>query len=246
MVRHLLELTDLGAGLTTPIGMATSRLFPCLPFELRVRVWELTVEPRTVEVRILYDREETPLAPSGGGRRRKAKRRPRRLFRLASSTPVPAALQVCREARNLGLYQQAFSELSTAETRHVWLNLEIDMVSIATCAFGSFKPVAHLIRRLRFEREIGYDYFYYFEARELRSFINTKEIHVVCTEGIEAWHEASKEHHWPCGAENLFFIDRHDGRMMRSIELDAMCDQVLKESWAAEGLDYFSGDPLSS
>jgi hypothetical protein len=25
-----------------------------------------------------------------------------------------------------------------------------------------------------------------------------------------------------------------------------MCDQVLKESWAAEGLDYFTGDPLSS
>jgi hypothetical protein len=226
--------------------MATFRPFPCLPFELRARVWELTVEPRTVEVRILDDREETPLAPSGGGRRRKAKRRPRRLVRLASSTPVPTALQACREARNLGLYQQAFSELSTAETRYVWLNLEIDIVSIATCEFSSFKPVAHLIRRLRFEREIGNDYFYYSEARELRSFVNAKEIHVVCIDSIESWHEASKEHCWPCGGENVFFIDRDDGRMMRSIELDAMCDQVLKESWAAEGLDYFSGDPLSS
>lgn len=225
--------------------MATFHPFPYLPFELRARVWELTVEPRTVEVRILADREEIPPAPPGGGRRRRAKRRRRRLVRLASPTPVPAALQACREARNLGLYQQAFSELSTAETRYVWLNLEIDMVSIATCHFSYFKPVARLIRRLRFERMIGCDSFYYFEAREIRSFVNAKEIHVVCIDGIESWHEASKEHSWPCGVENLFFTDRDDGRMMRSIELDAMCDEVLRESWAAQGLDYFTGDPLS-
>ena len=32
--------------------------------------------------------------------------------------------------------------------------------------------------------------------------------------------------------------------MMRSIELDEMCDQALAESWAAEGYDGFTGEPL--
>ncbi|KAL2136766.1 hypothetical protein VTI74DRAFT_1807 [Chaetomium olivicolor] len=220
--------------------MTTFHPFPRLPFELRARIWELTVEPRTVEVRVLHKRTLVPDgAPSGEGRIEV------RAPCLFSSTPVPAALHSCREARNLGLYQQAFSELSIYETRYVWLNLEIDMISIGTCAFDAFKPVAHLIRRLKFERRYGDEGFYYFEATNIRSFVNAKEIHVVCPDGIESWHEASKENYFPCGAENLFFIDLNDGRMMRSIELDEMCDQVLVEAWAAQGYDYFTGEPLS-
>lgn len=220
--------------------MTTFHLFPRLPFELRTRVWELTVEPRIVELRIVSKRTTLPeSARSEDG--------PRESWvtvqRLLSPTPVPAVLQTCREARNMGLYQQAFSELSSSEMRYVWLNLEIDMISIGTSGFAAFKPVAHLIRRLRFERENGDESFYYFEARELHSFVNAKEIHVVCPEGIEAWYEARKDHHFPCGEENLFFIDLNDGRMMRSIELDEMCDRVLKEAWAAEGYDYFTGEP---
>ncbi|KAK4150657.1 hypothetical protein C8A00DRAFT_17858, partial [Chaetomidium leptoderma] len=204
---------------TRSISMATFHPFPRLPFELRAQIWKLTVEPRTVEVRILYT--TTPLSKTA--RRRRKGPVNISVPRLASSTPVPATLRACREACNLGLYQQAFSELSPSETRYVWLNPEIDMISIGTTGFEAFKPVAHLFKRLRFERNNGDESFYYFEADKLRLFVNTKEIHVVCPEGIEAWHEASKEHHFPCGAENLFFIDLNDGRMMRSIELDAMC-----------------------
>jgi hypothetical protein len=67
--------------------MATFHPFLRLPYELRTCVWKLTVEPRTVRVDVQD-------------------------YFLASATPVPAVLQVCREARNYGLYQKAFSELA--------------------------------------------------------------------------------------------------------------------------------------
>jgi len=52
-------------------------------------------------------------------------------MRLTSSTPVPATLQACREARNLKLYQQAFLEID-GEVRYVWVNWDMDIVSIGT------------------------------------------------------------------------------------------------------------------
>lgn len=69
---------------------------------------------------------------------------------------MPATLHTCREARSLGLYQPAFSELSPADpSRYVWLNLDIldiDTVSIDKTHSISFATVAHLVKRLRLER----------------------------------------------------------------------------------------------
>jgi hypothetical protein len=125
--------------------MATFHPFPCLPFELRVRIWEATVEPRTVEVRI-HHKDKIP--------------------RLTSPTPVPGPLQTCQESRNLKLYRQKFSELpqdrprykGAIERRYVWLNLEIDMVSIKDTLLDDFWPVAPMIKRLRFERECAAEF----------------------------------------------------------------------------------------
>ncbi len=177
--------------------MATFHPFQYLPFELRARIWRLTVEPRTVEVRVFYTTSHVPKIT------RKSTKAPRSrrvsVPHMTSSTPVSAPVQTCRETRNLGLYRQAFSELASSEPRHIWLNMDIDMVSIGTTVFGAFKPVAHLIKRLRFERRNGDDGFYYFESKEIRSFENAKEIHVLCPDGIESWHKASEEHYFPCG-----------------------------------------------
>ncbi len=176
-----------------------------------------------------------------------------------SPTPVPAPLQTCREARNLGLYKQTFSELlcdviaGAPERRYIWLNLEIDMISIGKTSFITFKPVAPQIQRLRFERSNSEESFYYFEATELRTFVNAKEIQVVCGDGLRAWHGAKDDHDWPCSQENLFFIDPKSGQMIRSIEMDDMFDRVLEnqyrqegeasqESWAVYGYDYPSGE----
>ncbi|XXG94167.1 hypothetical protein Hte_000419 [Hypoxylon texense] len=221
--------------------MITFHPFPRLPTELRVYVWALAVEPRVVEVRVVPDN-------------------PRKVQRLVSPTPVPAMLQTCQEARYLGLYNQAFSEVTATKvnaaagavsdsgSRYVWLNLDIDMVSIGKTPFRAFAAVALSIKRLRFERENSNDSFYYFEVMELWDWVNTEEIHVVCQDGMEAWHGASYEHSWPCHPQNLWFFDPDDGRMMRSFEMEDMLDGRLEEmnreseedveaAWAESGYD---------
>ncbi|KAI1770461.1 hypothetical protein F4818DRAFT_432955 [Hypoxylon cercidicola] len=207
--------------------MSTFHPFPRLPFELRISIWAFTVEPRVVEVRTLPETRTL-------------------VEKLISPTPVPAILQTCQEARNLGLYKQEFSELTAteanaaagAELRYVWLNLDIDMVSIGECYLENFAPVALSIKRLRLERENSDESFYYFESHLLRDWKNTEEIHVVCKDGMWNWHRASIEHFWPCAEENLWFFDPDDGRMMRSMEMEKMLDAQLHEIRVQNGWDF--------
>ncbi|KAI5380600.1 hypothetical protein J4E82_000557 [Alternaria postmessia] len=69
--------------------------FPRLPLELREQIWKDTIEPRTVDVR-------------------RTRKGTERYGQLVSSTPIPAMLQSCREARNLGLYERVFFEVTPA------------------------------------------------------------------------------------------------------------------------------------
>ncbi|OTA93526.1 hypothetical protein M434DRAFT_72990, partial [Hypoxylon sp. CO27-5] len=196
----------------------TFHLFPHLPAKLRARIWTLTAEPRVVEVRVVSDN-------------------PLQVEKLVSPTPVPAILQTCQETRNLGLYKQALSEVTAtkgnvaagAESRYVWLNLYIDMVSIGKTSVRAFAPVALSIKRLRFERENSDESFYHFEVRELWNWVNTEKIHVDRQDGMEAWHGASHEHSWPCALKNLWFFDPDDGRMTRTFEMEQMLDEKLEE-----------------
>jgi hypothetical protein len=70
--------------------------FSRLPTELRLQIWEMTIEPRIVDVRM----KESRSMPKG--------------VYLISKTPAPAILRVCRESRSIGLgaYQKAFSEIA--------------------------------------------------------------------------------------------------------------------------------------
>ncbi|PVI06938.1 hypothetical protein DM02DRAFT_638313 [Periconia macrospinosa] len=163
--------------------MATFHSFPRLPYELRAQIWEYTIEPRTVQL--------------------KMKRRDPRYF--TSATPVPPLLQVCRETRYYGRYQMSFS------IRYVWLCPEIDIIDIGEACFGDFQAIAHLFRRLKFKREESDDFYYHAQVRELGMFVNVKEIYVVCAGGLDAWIGAlDQEHHWPCRKEDVFFIDPND------------------------------------
>ncbi|KAI2638765.1 hypothetical protein GGS26DRAFT_602408 [Hypomontagnella submonticulosa] len=198
--------------------MSTFHPFPRLPTELRAQIWALTVKPRIVEVRVV------PGNPS-------------EVRGLVSSTPMPAILQTCQEARSLGLYIQMFSEVTatkvnaaaSAESRYVWLNLDIDMVSIGRTSFRAFMPIALSTKRLRFGRKNSDESFYHLEVRELWDWVDTEEIRVVCQDGLEAWHGAPHEHSWPCVLENLWFYDPDDGRMVRSFEMEQMVDEGLVE-----------------
>ncbi|KAJ5046856.1 hypothetical protein J3E74DRAFT_466785 [Bipolaris maydis] len=165
--------------------------FPRLPYELRMQIWEMTVEPRIVNAELTHQ------TPTG------------RAHYLTSSTPVPAVLQTCREARNHGLYQKAFSELAVHGhgAQYVWVDFVIDTIDIGESMFDSFKPVAPSIQRLRFAREMQAEWFYYDEVEGVRHFVNAREIWIVPLDGLSSCVGATEEHYWPCGQENVFFID---------------------------------------
>ena len=203
--------------------MATFHSFPRLPVELLIQIWESTVEPRAVDVRVKMkhwnqDHSINNLPPSK---------------RLVSSTPAPASLHTCREARYQGLYQQAFSELAASDgsgRRYVWVNLDIDIICIGTVYTTYYKPVAPLIQRLQLE-SIEAIFIDHWRDSELHDFVNLKEMYLNCADGMWTWYGQMKDIHWPCGEENVFMIDPDDGRMIRGVEMDRIFAQETEEAY---------------
>jgi hypothetical protein len=204
--------------------MATFHPFLRLPAELRSQIWKSTVEPRIIDVEVRRERGGIQ-APY-----------------LVSHTAVPAVLQTCREARNEGLYQQAFSEIAGTDDhrrRYVWAALNVDTIDIGETLFEDFKPVASVIQRLRFERSNSDEFFYHSEVQELRDFVNVKEIQVVCADGLRSWDGAIEDHYFPCGAENIVMIDPEDGHLMKATDLDEMLDRERKELYFQDDYEYY-------
>ncbi|KAI0513260.1 hypothetical protein F5B22DRAFT_611859 [Xylaria bambusicola] len=201
--------------------MPTFTPFPRLPTELRAQIWAMTIHSRAVDVRVLCNRAQPARGKVWG----------RLTTNMVSSTPTPAILQTCREARYQGLYEQAFSEVPDADTigrRYIWLNFAVDVVSIGRCSLEPFKTVASLIQRLKMERAISVERDAW-QMLKLKEFVNVKEIYIVCLDGMKTWHKVSEEYFYPCGRENLFFINPDDSSIMRSIEIDLMFDEMLAE-----------------
>jgi hypothetical protein len=197
--------------------MATFHPFPRLPAELRLQIWESTVEPRSVDVQVcpkwtVGDKTYSTY--------------------LASSTPVPGPLHTCREARNQGLYQQAFSELAASDGSgrpYVWANLDIDVISIGCSETKFYEAVGPMIQRLKLERwsPLFGSHWY---SLNLHCFANVKEIYVVCADGMWMWHDAMEDQYWPCGEENVFMVDPDDGRMIKAVEMDKIFDRERAEA----------------
>ncbi|KAK1974287.1 hypothetical protein LZ30DRAFT_560820, partial [Colletotrichum cereale] len=201
---------------------ATFHLFLHLPDNLRARIWELTVKPRIVEVRVLYNLPGQTL-----------KWPPTR--HLRSPTPAPAQLQTCREARkrlttspdSTYRFDKAFSKPSSLlqSERYVWYNFDIDMLSIGQTDLHEFESVALDIGRLRLQRVIGDEYFSRKESLAInRLFRNLTEVHLICSEGIRVAYLMTEDTNFPCGPENVYFVDLEEagGTIMNSIDLDAM------------------------
>ncbi|KAI4596451.1 hypothetical protein KJ359_005583 [Pestalotiopsis sp. 9143b] len=131
--------------------MSTFHRFSLLPPELRHLVWSLAADPRIVQVRVMPDS-------------------PGEVNRLISWTPSPAVVQACQEARYYGAYKKALTELCPPNVvssealrigshyvivaaerprRHyVWLNFDLDIVSIGLNPIKPFAPVASSVQRL--------------------------------------------------------------------------------------------------
>ncbi|KAH7140617.1 hypothetical protein EDB81DRAFT_869979 [Dactylonectria macrodidyma] len=179
--------------------MATFHPFPRLPFEIRTQIWEMTVEPRDLDVRSKNQYETWG-----------------KTYYLTSSTPIPGVMQACHESRNLGLYQRAFSY--GEQPRYIWANFENDFICIPDTYFRSIHAERLLIRWLRFEGENN-EGFFHFSSHELRDFCNLKEIHVICEEGVDGWLDAWEYVYWPCKKKNVRFIDIKTDEMVTGWEL---------------------------
>ncbi|KAL0471899.1 hypothetical protein QR685DRAFT_552423 [Neurospora intermedia] len=241
--------------------MTSFHPFPRLPWEVRARIWELTVEPRTVEVNIEY--ENTTVTEDMSARYNLALHTSSRIsvLRLRSSTAVPAPLQACREARiyltedgGLGHYRKAFHQLPAAtnygkemplqpelrlelglglDPRYVWVNFEMDMISIGQSLFTLFVPYYQDIKRLKFARERD-EGFYHFESKKLRNFANVREVHVVCLDGLDCW-DGAEETGLPCSMENVLLVDGETGKTEISFEINARRDEIRAVNFRKEG-----------
>ncbi|KAF2743581.1 hypothetical protein M011DRAFT_372674, partial [Sporormia fimetaria CBS 119925] len=183
---------------------STFHPFPRLPCELRLQIWEHAVEPRTIEVRYRAYKPE----------------------RLLCTNPVPAIMEACREARDVGLklYEKAFLDSIPGRPdlgeRYIWLNWDFDVISIGRTRLEKFLPVKTLIQRLKLERNrndgfwddsADYTLGREDENPELRSFINVREIYIVMDSFDMMYGLRSTVETWPCGADNVVFIDGASG-----------------------------------
>ncbi|KAF6816298.1 hypothetical protein CPLU01_13894 [Colletotrichum plurivorum] len=229
---------------TAATTAATFHPFPRLPAKIRARVWELTVQPRVVEVRVLYD-PPMKWPPD------------RRLLR--SPTPAPAQLQACREARehlttcpnSAYRFDKALSEITATYSndgagggrqeergRYAWISLDNDMLSIDKSDLHEFRDVALQVRRLRLWRVVSDEYFARTESLLIgRWFRNVTEVHLICAEGIRSGYSMTEDTDFPCGPENVYFVDPEDGTTMNSVELDSMVVREAEELYGPEEQD---------
>ncbi|KAF2449121.1 hypothetical protein P171DRAFT_427400 [Karstenula rhodostoma CBS 690.94] len=210
--------------------MSTFPQFPLLPSELRLRIWELTVEPRTVDVSVSSYHYSKPLP--------------------VISTPVPAALQACQEARHelQKHYERAFTEIDNPPhvfepRQYVWVNFDLDIIDIGPgWHFELYAKDAPKIQRLRFETaDREDDLFQRSGIRRLRLYTNVREVFVVCKDGLDSWWRALDDYEWPCGVENVWFVDPDDGKMMRGTALDEMCEKDFRRRTIEQGWDPDTG-----
>jgi hypothetical protein len=217
------------------MATATFHPFPRLPFELRAYIWELTVEPRIVEVRVIVVVKKTEGRP--------------RVRHLRSPTPAPAQVQTCREARehlsrhpDAG-YQKAFSEVMTKayggfdpvpegdgeRDRYVWLDLDIDVVSIGETYLDDLWAIAGQIRRLHLVRDISCEYFSYTESLLIRRlFVCLVELRLTCAGfgGVRGGYQATEDFDLDIEPENVYYLEPEwaGRKMISSVDLDALID----------------------
>lgn len=126
-------------------------LFPQLPLEIRMRIWELACFfPRNVDIWVTHLPEsyirEPPENYTRGG--------PPTPFRYLSRSPVPAILHVCNESRTIGLnfyklefgsgtFELQYFTLSVKPT--IYVNLSVDRICFMdSCGFQNLVEIAKI------------------------------------------------------------------------------------------------------
>lgn len=102
-------------------------------------------------------------------------------------------MQTCVQSRGEGLYEKVVYGHPTApEQRYAWINFEMDMIDLGTAYLEDVRSIAPKIRRLKFERSNGPEYWYHWESMNLTWFRNVELYHVVVPDGWQDGTEAGK------------------------------------------------------
>ncbi|KUJ23474.1 uncharacterized protein LY89DRAFT_183436 [Mollisia scopiformis] len=157
--------------------MATFESFPRLPVELRLKIFALAIEPRTVNIEWS------------------------RRLRQCISSDVPTILHVSREARREGLktYQPSFN--TSLESRApLYFSFELDTASFQWATFGR-KPVRHIKQVEDDCKKLKYmvidSSFRLNQGLELIKFENLRELQISgCTEQLPEGLEQIKLFEW--------------------------------------------------
>ena len=112
------------------------------------------------------------------------------------------------------------------EPGYVWVNFEMDMISIGQSMFTLCEPYYQDIKRLKFVRECD-EWFVRCESRELWNFANVREVHVVCLDNLDYW-QGADEGCFPssCSMENVLLIDGETGKTETHSENNARWDEI--------------------
>ncbi|KAK5651472.1 hypothetical protein OQA88_12479 [Cercophora sp. LCS_1] len=198
------------------------QLFPHLPLELQRHIWSQTVTPRTVSIISSHNH-----------------------YKLYSSTPVPAPLQTCREARNMSLYTRAFTELDRCTSDYIYVNFDIDTIHVEPECFEPFKPVAHRIRRMKIEVENHDEWWCRFQAQRMRIFTNIEEMFVVAADGLGYghWITALIDHDWPCEHDKIWWIiPEWSNAVWKAVDVVKALDEQATGSCKGTGYNRYLGD----
>ena len=176
--------------------MATFHLFPQLPAELRIRIWELTVEPREVKVCLTKDDR-------------------RRWF---SPTPIPGALHACTASRSTLQslnYTRAFTTWGLYVFRHsffkdnypfIWINFYIDTIRISDGLMSSIESEdAPLIELL----VIDSDHIEVLLVRGLQRFVGLERLTILSSDTFDCE-----------GSRGLTFVKDFEEEGKRRIRID--------------------------
>lgn len=188
--------------------------FAGLPYELRSHIWSLVSEPRRIT--------EAHRVKSKRKFKMKHRRKGLDILYETTSTPPPAVVQVCREARRHAPYKKCFT--AGTEARWTWVNFEVDIFCITeTGGLEDIVSPRSDIQRLQIgtidEPDWEESVVRFGGLKELVDFTNLREIKIMLEAGDRnwCWYVQDGFHSQP---EEIFtFVDQRTGLAMTGPQL---------------------------
>ncbi|KAJ2977712.1 hypothetical protein NQ176_g4216 [Zarea fungicola] len=223
-----------------------------LPNELRIRIWEMTVEPRRVPVSCWIGDQPAPY-PASHDKIDKVMRDcidetalsnkttlPNVLY--AASPLKPAILDVCQQSRAIALGIYTALELTPQSgVSYAWVQLDMDTVyvDLSQSNFLSFWHVSDSIRRLEFEADIGEDYWCWRVSGDVLIFDNLVRCVINTNDDWIDWDTDCGNYTYrpACSPENLWIRKIKTGEMRSGADIDR--DAVIrKEEEETNGVEW--------